>query len=434
MIERGHLLRIAVMLDADLEFGMQILQGIQSFARRQAEWQLLTLYYTQEPALNALLRQQRLSGVIGPVLSDRWHEGLPGTPVPMVNISDHSDIHAVSSVISDNLHVGRLAAQHLLQQGYRIFGVLHEKASAGAVCRAEGFRQMLVSAGHAVAQPPAADSFALDAAWPEWLRDLPRPCGLFCTSDFLARRLLARLAALGVGVTADFGVVGVGNAALDNLLAEAPLTSIELDGVRIGERAARQLALLLKEPGRKPTVECIAPKQLVPRASSARLAVGDPLVARALARQSLAQPLTSYRLAALCGASRRTLELRFRQVLGCGPATALRQRRLAHAALLLRETPMTLASIAEATGYAESAALCAAFRKAYGLPPGVWRRQPQAQTDGQGADYHTAQDVQQRQSRFASAQQHDGLKAESRERGETAKHARDKEQPDRPRH
>lgn len=374
---RGHLLRIAVLLDADIEFGMQILQGIQSYAHRQAEWQLLTLHYTQESALNLLLHQQRLAGAIGPVLSDRWYEGLPGAPVPMVNTSDHSDIHSVSSVVTDNLHVGRLAAQHLLQQGYRQFGVLHEKASAGAVCRAEGFRQTLAAASHAVAQPPAADSFALDAAWPEWLRQLPRPCGLFCTSDFLARRLLARLSAMGAGVPADFGVVGVGNAALDNLLAEAPLSSIELDGRRIGERAARQLVLLLAEPGRNPTVEQIAPKQLVPRSSSALQSGGDPLVARALARQSFAQPLRGDRLAALCGASRRTLELRFRQALGCGPATALRRRRLAHAALLLRETPMTLASIAEATGYAESAAFCTAFRKAYGLPPGAWRRQAQ---------------------------------------------------------
>lgn len=115
----------------------------------------------------------------------------------------------------------------------------------------------------------------------------------------------------------------------------------------------------------------------MPRSSSALQSGGDPLVARALARQSFAQPLRGDRLAALCGASRRTLELRFRQALGCGPATALRRRRLAHAALLLRETPMTLASIAEATGYAESAAFCTAFRKAYGLPPGAWRRQAQ---------------------------------------------------------
>ena len=377
MPERGQPLRIAVLLDANIEFGMQILQGIQSYARRQAEWQLLPLHYTQESSFNALLRQRRLAGVIGPVLSDRWQAGLPGAPVPMVNISDHSEIHSVPSVVTDNFQVGRLAAQHLLLQGYRSFGVLHEKASAGAVRRAEGFRQTLVAAGQAVTQPPEADSYALDTAWPDWLRQLSCPCGLFCTSDLLARRLLARLGAMGAEVPDAFGVVGVGNAPLDNLLAETPLTSIQLDGCRIGERAARQLAELLADPGRKPTVARIAPAHLVPRASSARQAGGDPLVARAIAHQSLAQPLTGDRLAAICGASRRTLELRFRQTMGCGPATALRRQRLAHAALLLRETPLTLAAIAEATGYAESAAFSAAFRKAYGLPPGAWRRQAQ---------------------------------------------------------
>ncbi|MGI6100111.1 MAG: substrate-binding domain-containing protein [Lentisphaerae bacterium] len=378
MSERDHhILRIAVLLDTDLEFGMRILRGVQTYARRQAEWQLLTLHYTQESVFNALLHQGRLSGVLGPVLSDRWQAGLPGAPVPMVNISDHSEIHSVPSVITDNLQAGRLAARHLLQQGYRNFGILHEKASSGAVRRAEGFLQTLAAAGHAARRPPETDSYAPGTAWPEWLRQLPRPCGLFCTSDYLARRILSRLAALGAAVPDDFGVVGVGDSPLDNLLSETPLTSIQLDGQRIGERAARQLAVLLANPGQKPAVELIAPSKLVPRASSARQTSGDPLIARAIARQSLAQPLTGDRLAALCGASRRTLELRFRQTMGCGPATALRRRRLEHAALLLRETPLKLASIAEATGYASSAAFSAAFRKAYGQPPGAWRRQAQ---------------------------------------------------------
>ena len=115
MSERDHhILRIAVLLDTDLEFGMRILRGVQTYARRQAEWQLLTLHYTQESVFNALLHQGRLSGVLGPVLSDRWQAGLPGAPVPMVNISDHSEIHSVPSVITDNLQAGRLAARQLV--------------------------------------------------------------------------------------------------------------------------------------------------------------------------------------------------------------------------------------------------------------------------------------------------------------------------------
>jgi LacI family transcriptional regulator len=368
---------IAVLLEVDFDFSMQVLQGVQRYAHREQSWQLLPLHGTQEELFYSFLRQNLLTGVIGALLSDRWLKGLPGKPVPMVNISDQSQIHSVSSVISDNRHVGRLAAHHLLQQGHQTFGALFEKASASAVHRYEGFSEVIAAAGFSVATPPSADSYAFDAGWEGWLRQLPRPSGLFCSSDYLARRLMRRIRSLAAEIPRDFAVVGVGNAPVDNLLAHVPLTSIQLDGTRIGERAAACLASLLDHPEQPPHVERIKPTQLVPRASSVKNAGEDPLVAKVIAQQELTQSITGARLAKLCGASKRTVEMRFKKAMGCGPATALRKRRIEHAALLLRDTELSLEAIAEATGFANPAGFSAAFRKAHGAPPGAWRKKHQ---------------------------------------------------------
>jgi LacI family transcriptional regulator len=116
----------------------------------------------------------------------------------------------------------------------------------------------------------------------------------------------------------------------------------------------------------------------VVRASSAAFAGGDPLVARALAymRERIAEPPAVAALARHCGASRRTLELRFRRTLNVGPAAELRRRRIAHAELLLSETDLPLAAIAEATGFSHAAHFSALFRKVRGMTPGAWRRHP----------------------------------------------------------
>jgi LacI family transcriptional regulator len=49
--------------------------------------------------------------------------------------------------------------------------------------------------------------------------------------------------------------------------------------------------------------------------------------------------------------------------------------RLARAKQLLVETDVSLAVIAERTGFSHVEYLCAAFRQAFGLPPGAYRRE-----------------------------------------------------------
>ncbi|MDD5706182.1 MAG: helix-turn-helix domain-containing protein [Kiritimatiellae bacterium] len=366
---------IGVLLDTPAENGLQILHGVQAQSRQQPSWRLLVLPSTQEALLAELLRHGKLDGLIGAFVSDRWASGLPGRRIPMVNVADVSQIGSVPSVIADNVAVGRLAALHLLETGCKHFACLCEHASAAGRQRREGFAAAIEGVGGSVTTPPPSDSYAPDAVWPEWIAGLPRPCGVFCGSDYVARRLLARLPVPRPRIPEDLALVGVGDSTLDSLLAGMALSSVQLPGRRIGERAAARLASLLAGEDGAPVVERLAPEGLVVRASSALVLHQDAIVAKVLGymRQSLAQPLDMATLARRCGASRRTLELRFRRVLGRSPAAEQRQRRLAHARLLLGETEVSLADVAEACGFGSAAHFSMAFRAATGKPPGAWR-------------------------------------------------------------
>jgi LacI family transcriptional regulator len=368
---------IAVLGDADLGFSTQVLEGVQWFAGRTPGWRVVPLHCTQDDLLDDLLRDGRLSGVIGAFISTRWVAGLPGKPVPLVNIGSLSEIAGLPSVIPDHQGVGRLAAEHLLQGGWHVLGCLHERASFAARQQLVGFCAVAEAGGATVSQPAASESFATGANWEAWLRSLPQPAAVFCTSDRLARRLLALLQHLNWRVPEQVAVVGVGDSAFESTLAGMGISSVVLPGQRIGVRAAARLHARLEKGVVDQGVEVLPPETLVVRDSSAVVCSCDPVVSRAVGlmlQRPVGAALTATALARQVGLSRRALEVRFRRALGHGPATEMRRRRLWQVQRLLTGTDLTLDEIASRTGFCGAQHLATQFKRAMACTPGTYRQ------------------------------------------------------------
>ena len=73
------------------------------------------------------------------------------------------------------------------------------------------------------------------------------------------------------------------------------------------------------------------------------------------------------------------LNTRMRELTGFPPAQWVIRCRLEHACILLRETELKLASIADACGYRDVYFFVRQFRSAMGQPPGEWRRAMRAE-------------------------------------------------------
>jgi AraC family transcriptional regulator len=63
----------------------------------------------------------------------------------------------------------------------------------------------------------------------------------------------------------------------------------------------------------------------------------------------------------------------FKQSTGLAPHEWLRQRRIERAITMLRDKEVSIASIADALGYASQTAFGAAFKRMKGMTPSVWR-------------------------------------------------------------
>jgi AraC family transcriptional regulator len=79
-------------------------------------------------------------------------------------------------------------------------------------------------------------------------------------------------------------------------------------------------------------------------------------------------------LASEAGLSRFHFCRAFKESTGLSPHAWLRQHRLEQAMNMLRDTDVSVVSVAEALGYASQTAFAAAFRKLTGETPSNWRR------------------------------------------------------------
>ena len=75
------------------------------------------------------------------------------------------------------------------------------------------------------------------------------------------------------------------------------------------------------------------------------------------------------------GTTQNILHKRFAREVGRTVGSEIARQRLAAAKLMLQNTGMTLAEIAEATGYCTPSHLSNTFHAATGLSPRAWRKQ-----------------------------------------------------------
>jgi LacI family transcriptional regulator len=178
----------------------------------------------------------------------------------------------------DDMAVGLLATNHLIEQGCKRIAHVRGPEISTAVGRLEGYRQALAAhqmtplPGHIVSIGPSGDHEGDKAGYTATVKLLAgknRPDGIFCFNDPVALGTMRAILDAGLRVPDDIAVVGCGNLSYSDFL-RVPLSSVDQNSKMIGKIAA-SLALKLaqsKTPIR-PKARLVAP-QLVVRASSSR--------------------------------------------------------------------------------------------------------------------------------------------------------------------
>jgi LacI family transcriptional regulator len=271
-----------VVLDIANPFFTDVARGVEETAN--AEGLAVILCNTDDlPAKEAahldVLAEQRVQGVLitptaalSPALQALRERG-----VPVVLLDRHASDPAQCSVAVDDVHGGRLAADHLLERGHRRIAFIGGSSGLPQVQeRHEGVELAIRAACGSddvlTVLSPAKLTVAGGREAGEQIVGMPvsrRPTAAVCANDLIALGLLQEMVRHGVRVPEDLAIVGYDD--IDFAAAAAvPLSSVRKPRHEMGRRAAELLLDEARDDGHQHEQVVFEPQLIVRQSSMVR--------------------------------------------------------------------------------------------------------------------------------------------------------------------
>jgi LacI family transcriptional regulator len=388
---RSEVTHIGLLADVGTCYGRGLVRGVYTYA---ADNHLRWYFHTLQQGiaeLDDLTSRRGVRGVIAYVSDAALLGALKRLNIPAVNVGGAlRDASGIARVMLDNVEIGRMAARHLLEAGFRRFGFIGIPGFAVSELREAGFREVLAKAGYTYARrdhrTPRFDQTEWEAGWPvddarlrDWLLEQEFPIAIFVNHDQPLLRVSGVCRLSGIRVPEDVALLGADNDEIICNLAYPPLSSIDTGPVHVGYTAASVLAGLME--GRQPENQIILlpPVRVVVRGSSER-AHDDPVMNTALRyiREHAHEQIDVERVAEHALVTRRTLERLFKRELGRSVLREITRVRIDLAKGQLRTTSNSIGHIAAHCGFLTPQRFCEVFRLSTGLTPGAYREDSRA--------------------------------------------------------
>ena len=384
----SHRLRVALAIESSRCFGRNLLAGIAAYAYAHGPWSLLHQERSINDPLPPSLKRWRPQGVIARIVDGYCGRAIRRVGVPVVDLLNVVDYPEVPRVLWNSTVIASMAADHLLDRGFRHFGFVgyhglkFSDERRKAMCKYVAGRGFSTHVFEEHGVRHAIGQCEVDSAGPRqmarlgvWLSGLPKPIGLMACNDVRANQVLAACREREIPVPDRVAVVGVDNDALLCQLCDPPLTSIDPASQRIGYEAAALLHRMIE--GERPATHdlLIDPAGVVARQSTDLLAIADPAVIKVVRylREHACEGVTPADLVSQFQVSRSTIERWFTKELGRSPSEEIARVKLERVKDLLATTNLTLERISRLAGYSHGESMYRVFRQAVGQTPGEYR-------------------------------------------------------------
>ena len=373
---------VAVLIDTGSGWGRLVIRGITSYMRKYGPWYL----WVETRGHRAPIRLPtgwHGQGIIARVADPAMARHVAATGLPVVNISSVplSGVN-LPRVMPDLRASARLAAEHLLDRGFRHFAYCGPQSRSYLAYHRKSFAETLAEVGYECLIYQPSRGAGATAPWHvqqqdmiDWLQRLPKPVGIVTWATQRGYEVIHACRQANLLVPEQVAVLGADEDELICEMCAPPLSGIALTSERLGYEAAALLDRLMqgRRPPKRPIL--IKPTGVVTRQSTDTLAIEDQDLARAVAfiRSHAVDPIGVEDVLREVPVSRSWLERRFREVFGRTPGAEICRVRLERAKALLTETDMSIPEIAAAAGYKSREYLAYAFKLATGSSPAKYR-------------------------------------------------------------
>lgn len=381
MIKRKHIMLLLEWYD------YRIHRGVAKVAR-EAGWQLNC---PKDPVTNeGFLKDWQGDGCIALLQGTDTLEYFRTHKIPLVDLGLGEHQLPVPRVVTDNREIGRLAAEHFRDHGYREVFALGPAKIRMYEERVDALKEFMEADGGSVSVLQTSESMQ-----PGVIRELKSiakerghrleelSLGFFAYQDNMAAELISLCLMNELRVPENIAVLGVDNDDLINSGVTVGLSSIESDQEGLGRQAANILRDMLAHPRReaKATLYRHAPTEVITRRSTDCYAVRNPLVSDALhwIQNNFHTGIQATDVAEAMGVTQQGLQKAFASNYTRSPGQEIRHQRIQAVAHLLSCTDAKLEDIAKNCGFYSVDTLINSFRTAFSTTPGKYRKMKRKQ-------------------------------------------------------
>lgn len=378
--------RVAIAVDISMPHPHHqgVYAGIHHYAREHTSW---ACFLDEHPGMTLKkLGKQPLpyDGVLTRATPQLAAE-LKRRRIPFVNVWYQNDRPGIPGVYVDPVRLGGMAAEHLMERGFRRLGCLVNPDRRYAKMMGQGFESAIKEEGaqcllheHEAGNYRDPDYWSgFQASLNKWLDQFTAPFALFMEAPQDVRIAMMLCQARGWCVPQDVAILSQSN--IRAVVAHPPpqISSFDLNYERIGYEAAAMLDRMMdgEPPPDRPLM--LPPKGVIARESTDYFAVEDDVVADALRYISanLNQSLSIDMIAMELAVSRRSLQMRFDAALGRSISDEIRRLRLAVAKRLLGDNDYQIGEVSRISGFGKQSYMTQVFRRELGMTPSAYRKQ-----------------------------------------------------------
>ena len=366
-------------------FLRRLTPSLTPFARKMQDYRILSIHRPISE-LKPMLQELQPSGLITEWLPNKTDQLLGlNLKIPIVIVATDRKYPKVLSADVDDWAVGREAADTFSQTGFKSLACLGN-GTPYSDQRIEGFKKAItrknipfsVHIETGFEDSRYSESFRRPSEeMKTWLKELPKPVGIFAVHDPLGRFLCGACTQVGLEIPSEVSVIGANNDPLVCGLTYPMLSSVSIPWDTLGEQVAIAMQKMITGGGtRAERPILVQPSGVILRHSANHLAIEDPLLRRAMS--FLSERLqTQISIAILCDElriPRRTMERKFKEHFQCTPWEMLCQLRVKQAKQLLAETTHPISMIAELSGFNDAERMAVVFKRVTKNSPSYFRK------------------------------------------------------------
>lgn len=355
-----------------------LLRGFAKYSRLYGPW----MFYREPEGLEKVLPRLEnwdADGII--TRNSKKIRKLIAAGLPMIVVGHIESRKWLANITVDNISVARMAAEHLLERGFKRFAYCGFDDTHWSRERGESFRKAIAEAGfecHLYKQPRLKSQRLLEKEQvliADWLESLPKPLGLMVCNDDRGQHVTESCKIARLHVPEVVAIIGVDNDDVFCDLSSPPFSSIALDTERAGYQAAELLDKMMTIRKKVSQTIGVRPTHVVSRESTDILAIENPEVAEAVRfiREHVKELIQVGDVVDRVAISRRNLQHQFHKVIGHSIFEEITHVRIRHIARMLLETDLTISQIALALGFTDINHIARYFKRVKGISPKAYR-------------------------------------------------------------